>query len=427
MRVRVQLDSGSGETYKRAGPVFRGRTGRLAREAGRAGPPEKPGGQAPEGGTRRKSLEQNETQRPQGSHLRHSSLGCGGRTPRKAEQAVSLSRTCVSFSAISAVSGLEGFLSGGRTERTGLMKRTALLSMPFAALLVLCAAPAAPGMYHPTLGRFVQRDPDEDAISGDLYEYARSSPALYVDSHGAKPYEPQLVPASAVAAREAREKAAGRATQAAGPGRGFTRDPTPQAGTMKRLDGRPGRDVMQDLKNALEELCPCLAYNISPDGNRLDIGTNSDYGDPPSEKFCCCYYKNIAGCNLVLMFRDRDLTPAAKDAPVQPGASVSQGVEGVGDSTRGGRNTTLHELGHMALGGGQNGAHEASNAFATIVGTMTNPPTSRALHPIKGTQYGQTYAADIRKAIDAFGRNRYPDCEGKVGKAPQSSQNGPHG
>jgi len=64
------------------------------------------------------------------------------------------------------------------------MKRTSLLSMPFATLLVLCAAPAASGMYHPTLGRWVQRDPGGYADGMGLYEYARTSPISSRDSDG---------------------------------------------------------------------------------------------------------------------------------------------------------------------------------------------------------------------------------------------------
>jgi len=139
----------------------------------------------PECGSGRKSLEQNETQRPQGSHLRHSSLGCGGRTPRKAEQADFFGKTREPFSAISAVSALEAFLSGARTERTGPMKRTSFLSMPFAALLVLCAATAASGMYHPTLGRFVQRDPKGYGRDGmSLSQYCTSDPLSFTDPNG---------------------------------------------------------------------------------------------------------------------------------------------------------------------------------------------------------------------------------------------------
>ena len=102
----------------------------------------------------------------------------------KENRPVSLSRTRESFSAISAVSGLEAFLSGARTERTGPMKHTSWLSMPFAALLVLCAATAASGMYHPTLGRFVQRDPAEYADGMSLYEYVDSAPMHYDDPFG---------------------------------------------------------------------------------------------------------------------------------------------------------------------------------------------------------------------------------------------------
>jgi len=64
------------------------------------------------------------------------------------------------------------------------MKRTSLVFMPFAALLVLCAATAASAMYHPTLGRFVQRDRVgyEDGMA--LYEYVGGCPCCYLDPDG---------------------------------------------------------------------------------------------------------------------------------------------------------------------------------------------------------------------------------------------------
>jgi len=64
------------------------------------------------------------------------------------------------------------------------MKRTSFLSMPFAALLVLCAAPAASGMYHPTLGRFVQRDPVGHDEGMHLLIYVRDNPIGVVDPLG---------------------------------------------------------------------------------------------------------------------------------------------------------------------------------------------------------------------------------------------------
>jgi len=102
----------------------------------------------------------------------------------KENRPVSLSRTREPFSAISAVSALEAFLSGARTERTGPMKRTSLLSMPFAALLVLCAATAASGMYHPTLGRFVQRDPVGYVDADSLYTTVYDNPIAFLDPYG---------------------------------------------------------------------------------------------------------------------------------------------------------------------------------------------------------------------------------------------------
>jgi RHS repeat-associated protein len=256
--------------------------------------------------------------------------------------------------------------------------------------------------YHPTLGAWISRDPDEGATGSGLYEYAWSSPANYVDPDGAAPQQ---------------------ASQATA-GRGFTRAARSRAQFPNRLD------VMADLKAALESLCPCLAYNISPDGNRLDIGANPKYGDDPAkptpEDFCCCYYQYMAGCNLVLMYRDgtdRKGKPLP-DTPVQPGADVSGGVMGVGDSrTQEGKTTTTHELGHVVLGGGQKESHNASRAMGTIIGRRSNQRWAK--DPIQEPLIHDPYAAFTRRALDEFGRNRYPDCEGRVGKAPQQFQDAP--
>ncbi|MBE3096934.1 MAG: hypothetical protein IMZ44_07360 [Planctomycetes bacterium] len=61
------------------------------------------------------------------------------------------------------------------------MKRTSLLSMPFAALLILCAATAASAMYHPTLGRFVQRDPGPEGTAVPLRIGQRGLGGQYAD------------------------------------------------------------------------------------------------------------------------------------------------------------------------------------------------------------------------------------------------------
>jgi hypothetical protein len=45
--------------------------------------------------------------------------------------------------------------------------------------------------------------------------------------------------------------------------------------------------------------------------------------------------------------------------------------------------------------------------------------------PIDTDQLHQPLAERIRQALDAFGRNRYPDCEGNVGKAPKEVQDAP--
>jgi hypothetical protein len=74
------------------------------------------------------------------------------------------------------------------------MRRPSMLVAILVSLAVLTAASPASAMYHPTVGKWVQRDPDESAGTEDLYEYAWSSPARYLDCDGAKPGDAQIPP-----------------------------------------------------------------------------------------------------------------------------------------------------------------------------------------------------------------------------------------
>ncbi|MBM4020325.1 MAG: hypothetical protein FJ288_18730, partial [Planctomycetes bacterium] len=69
------------------------------------------------------------------------------------------------------------------------MRRSATLAAILAAGAVLAAASPAAAMYHPTLGRWLSRDPLAQAGSGSPYEYGSSQPHGTVDPTGCAPIE----------------------------------------------------------------------------------------------------------------------------------------------------------------------------------------------------------------------------------------------
>jgi len=63
------------------------------------------------------------------------------------------------------------------------MKRSWIVGMMASALVLVCAE-SSRGMYHPTLGRWLQRDPVGYADGMSVYQYARSRPMCHVDPRG---------------------------------------------------------------------------------------------------------------------------------------------------------------------------------------------------------------------------------------------------
>jgi len=61
------------------------------------------------------------------------------------------------------------------------MRRPAILAAILASLAALTAASSAGAMYHPTMGRWVARDPIGHVDGMDLYEYVMSAPTTYVE------------------------------------------------------------------------------------------------------------------------------------------------------------------------------------------------------------------------------------------------------
>jgi len=70
------------------------------------------------------------------------------------------------------------------------MTRTTLLTLLAAVAVALVLAGEAQAMYHPRLGRFMQRDPAGHADGMSRYGHAHSSPGIWVDPYGSAAARP---------------------------------------------------------------------------------------------------------------------------------------------------------------------------------------------------------------------------------------------
>ena len=94
------------------------------------------------------------------------------------------------------------------------MKRSSLVVLA-SSLLVACLASSAPAMYHPTLGRFLSRDPIRYGDGMDLYEYTRSMPISAQDPLGEQ-YDSVSSTGGAIVAEIGMAEAGIRVAQATG-------------------------------------------------------------------------------------------------------------------------------------------------------------------------------------------------------------------
>jgi hypothetical protein len=101
----------------------------------------------------------------------------------------------------------------------------------------------------------------------------------------------------------------------------------------------------------MKDMCDCFDYKDDGDG-RITIADKfpSDKGGLPSREFCCCYYKKLPGCNLIMKYRDEG---GAKPFPVAQDFPVVKGEAWRGYSTMGTtpvKHTFSHELIHGVYG-----------------------------------------------------------------------------
>ena len=212
-----------------------------------------------------------------------------------------------------------------------------------AAVAILAADVSA--MYHPALGRFMQRDPEPGGPVAprtgqyhdgmNLHQYARSAPTVYVDNMGAA------------------SKNLGEAMQGYRP---RPAAPWPEAAPLAqaRTGGYglrvPDPALRAALQKTMNDMCPCFNYQDQGNG-RIAITDKfpaSDSGGSPSRDFCCCYYQHLPGCNLLMKYRDeggRSPMPTGQDFIAVPGRAW------MADNTRMGVRPNVTTLAHEMLHG----------------------------------------------------------------------------
>jgi hypothetical protein len=173
--------------------------------------------------------------------------------------------------------------------------------------------------YHPTLGRWIERDPAGYADGMSLYEDVMSSPAGSVDWSGLIQY--QMSP------RDGWVNGLPPAQ-----GKAVLPDKLPDIGRHRfRIVGdleHPVEPLTRDLTNTMSQMCPCLEFNPDTNGD-IAISVKQEFrpatGDSwPTRGFCCCYYQHLPACNLFLRFGANG--PAGKWAKSERQAATRDGT-----------------------------------------------------------------------------------------------------
>jgi len=175
-------------------------------------------------------------------------------------------------------------------------------------------------MYHPTLGRWMQRDRIGYADGMGLYEYVGSLPGRYLDPSG-------------------------RAAL-----------PTPGAPLGNhRLGVIPDRErknpgFADDIADTMREMCPCFSYETGPAGSNviITITGNPDYEE--KIKFCCCYYEHLPACNLFYRFATEGLASSSYPGGIVPVRYGAQLPKGGGLRMQKSKHTIAEEMAHGVYG-----------------------------------------------------------------------------
>lgn len=249
--------------------------------------------------------------------------------------------------------------------------RTRLIAVLVALAAVAVFTTEASAMYHAGMGVFMQRDPgpgaggparvgkagpvvggrfiprDQYADGMNLYQYARSRPTRYIDWAGTQAEDLM---------------------------------PQPRFG-LRVADG----ELRAAIIVTMGKICPCLTYEDDGKGRILIKNPHKMDGDKPSKDFCCCYYKNLPGCNLLMQYGYKGGQapfPVNKDFVVERGANWDgTAVMRVNETVH----TFAHEMIHGTFGvtqvgqiGVQAGTHLVDPTGAKDPGEAQNLPKNAA-------------------------------------------------
>jgi hypothetical protein len=233
----------------------------------------------------------------------------------------------------------------------------------------------------------------------NMYQYVQSAPVQYVDWNGAETTMPVPVPSRTASA------------------------PAGTASAPQRQYGLnvPDAVLRAGLIQTMAKMCPCFDYKEQGPNNAhiAIVDKFKPDGTKPSKDFCCCYYKSLPGCNLLMKYRDeggKGLFPVGQDFPVQEGAAWQH----IGNGNYGGYatmgvspdlRTFSHEMIHGTFGY-TNSQQPAVNTGVALVDPTRAPPY--------GLNQLQTMRDDSNKILDELTKDRV-GCgqRPEFGKNPQ--------
>jgi len=219
--------------------------------------------------------------------------------------------------------------------------------------------------YHPTLGRWVQRDPAGYLEVLSLYLYCTASPEVYIDWSGTDfDFMPGVTPVPVPNYAKRQDAASGAALQGmmhqadidlAQALRSLTE---PIGGlSSHELQVKPDLrhpNLAQEIADTMSKMCPCFEYGPDAYGRvamRVRETDLAKAGDPwPTQSFCCCYYKNLPACNLFLSLGRQGPAPPWLNRPVIPTEFGAQWQPGGPLRIQGVPHTIAEEIVHGVYG-----------------------------------------------------------------------------
>jgi len=230
--------------------------------------------------------------------------------------------------------------------------------------------------YHPTLGRWVQRDPAGYVDGMGLYEYALSSPSGYLDPAGQDALPPPGAPMG--------------------------------QHTLKIIPTKGHAAIADEIVAKMQDMCPCFDYPRKRAGGSgeeyVGIARSSSSEYESHLDFCCCYYRHLPACNLFYLFAKGGL--AKKRGPQY---TVKYGTQAqLGPSAdlrmRGAAHTIAEEMVHGVYGTNN---EYSTNAAASLV-AKTAPTTGTSKKP---DRHQRNIVAELDNLLNRSSEFRGRDTE----------------